>query len=469
MSWGLEWLELEPDADERAIKREYAKRLRSTRPDEDPVGFQQLHEAYQAALAWAQYREQCSLDDGTADAAAPASVRFDTPAADTRERNAFEPGPAGPALDPSGFVRQLLDTAATAGPEGFERWLQLRPELWSLRDKPLLGNAVLDALFHHDVPVPAWNFDLLTACFEWDDVESELDPYAAHQCRLRLHSLWVIQPGNEAALARFLHQPEAPVGVRDAAARLNRLTRPWDRLQSLWDAVWPKRAIAIRDMLAKLGVQDAADVPPPLQPAQVAFWLALTQRDLNGPQLQLACVRSALWALLALAGVLFLGFIQDIYALTGPQVSTATTIDLTMAAPFVALAVFAGGSLLLPICAVLLWQVSAEYPQRRFRLLRLLLIPALAITALLVIHVAGERMAGSFLAWGVLALAMVRLFVRGEFDLGSNLWVLLPCLPAVRYGPALVQYGEIGVFGALLVWTFDAVSQLPHKPRPRRR
>ena len=52
----LRFLGLGPDADERAIKRAYAARLKTTRPDEDPEGFQRLNEAYQAALQWAKQR-----------------------------------------------------------------------------------------------------------------------------------------------------------------------------------------------------------------------------------------------------------------------------------------------------------------------------------------------------------------------------------------------------------------------------
>ena len=48
----LDWFGLPPEADEREIKRAYARRLRTVRPDEDPAGFQQLHEMYQRALAW---------------------------------------------------------------------------------------------------------------------------------------------------------------------------------------------------------------------------------------------------------------------------------------------------------------------------------------------------------------------------------------------------------------------------------
>jgi len=57
--WQL--LELTPDADERSIKRAYARLLKSHRPDEDPDAFQRLREAYEASLDEARWRAQ--LDD----------------------------------------------------------------------------------------------------------------------------------------------------------------------------------------------------------------------------------------------------------------------------------------------------------------------------------------------------------------------------------------------------------------------
>lgn len=47
------WQRLDINAtnDIRAIKRAYAKQVKITRPDEDPEGFQQLHEAYKEALS----------------------------------------------------------------------------------------------------------------------------------------------------------------------------------------------------------------------------------------------------------------------------------------------------------------------------------------------------------------------------------------------------------------------------------
>ena len=51
----FEHLGIEAGADEREIKRAYARRLRQARPDDDPAGFQALHEAYQACLGYAQH------------------------------------------------------------------------------------------------------------------------------------------------------------------------------------------------------------------------------------------------------------------------------------------------------------------------------------------------------------------------------------------------------------------------------
>ena len=45
--WTL--LGLNDDADERTVKRQYAKLLKVTRPDEDPEAFQRLREALRAS------------------------------------------------------------------------------------------------------------------------------------------------------------------------------------------------------------------------------------------------------------------------------------------------------------------------------------------------------------------------------------------------------------------------------------
>ncbi|MGX1174371.1 J domain-containing protein [Pseudomonas sp. R151218B TE3479] len=57
-------LGLAPDADERSIKRAYARLLKVHRPDENPDEFQRLRQAYEATLAEVQWRAQAD-DEGT--------------------------------------------------------------------------------------------------------------------------------------------------------------------------------------------------------------------------------------------------------------------------------------------------------------------------------------------------------------------------------------------------------------------
>ena len=58
MNWPWSELGLEGPADLETIKHAYAQRLKTTHPEEDPEGFQRLHEAYQQARKLAENREQ---------------------------------------------------------------------------------------------------------------------------------------------------------------------------------------------------------------------------------------------------------------------------------------------------------------------------------------------------------------------------------------------------------------------------
>lgn len=58
-------------SDEREIKRAYATLLKSTRPEDDPVAFQALRDAYEAALNLARYANEhgCQADEDQQQAA----------------------------------------------------------------------------------------------------------------------------------------------------------------------------------------------------------------------------------------------------------------------------------------------------------------------------------------------------------------------------------------------------------------
>lgn len=68
--WQL--LQLEPEADERSIKRAYARLLKIHRPDEDAAAFQRLREAYDAALQEARWRADVYAQEPIESAPSPA-------------------------------------------------------------------------------------------------------------------------------------------------------------------------------------------------------------------------------------------------------------------------------------------------------------------------------------------------------------------------------------------------------------
>ena len=51
-------LEINSTSDEKAIRRAYAKKLKVTRPDEDPAGYQALRAAFDEALVQAAYQRE---------------------------------------------------------------------------------------------------------------------------------------------------------------------------------------------------------------------------------------------------------------------------------------------------------------------------------------------------------------------------------------------------------------------------
>lgn len=86
-----ETLDIAPTRDEAAIRRAYARRLKSCRPDRDPEGYQQLREAFDEAKRQAAAQDEPGRTEEPVDI----SVRYD----DAPEPVHQEPAPALPEAD----------------------------------------------------------------------------------------------------------------------------------------------------------------------------------------------------------------------------------------------------------------------------------------------------------------------------------------------------------------------------------
>ncbi len=90
-AWSV--LGLEPGADERAVKRAYAKLLKQHRPDQDPEGFRRVRDAYEALVGRADRPAQEAVDDAALRAGPGMEARS---------------GPAVSAIVPSEVIARLL-------------------------------------------------------------------------------------------------------------------------------------------------------------------------------------------------------------------------------------------------------------------------------------------------------------------------------------------------------------------------
>jgi len=99
--WAWDLLQIAPTQDARAVKRAYATRLKSTRPDEDADAFQKLRQAYDHALALAQ----AALEDDVAEQVPSTSATEPSSQAEPATASTMpSPGidivaPAAPAAD----------------------------------------------------------------------------------------------------------------------------------------------------------------------------------------------------------------------------------------------------------------------------------------------------------------------------------------------------------------------------------
>ena len=477
------------ESDERAIKRAYAKALKVIRPDENAAAFQELHDAYQAALGLARYRAQRDATGSATDPDGAHVVSADNPALalqalilpthDTYASAEADPAHESPPLhvpaaapeplqeqtvDTEGFASVVVDTAARSQPGAMSDWLRDHPVLWSLSDKSRIGDAVLQRLHWLKPPLHEDTFDVLAAFFGWIDLGRGIDPFAVSDIRSGLHELWLFHNEDATDHTVFRQPALAYVPPADDDPRLTRLRRPWNLLRALLSASLPGRAHDMGELMKHLRVTEGSR---PLQPRQLAFWRALaTPNKVNGPKMQLALFRSVLLGAGFAAFMLMLGLADGVadghsgyWGFKGLALVGGLTLLL-------------GGSLILPLCGFVQWQVGPEHPRHRAWVVRLLVIPLLALAALWIMQKTDARPGGVILAWLMAALALVRLLARGPFRMAFSPWMiglLFVVVPLLKHSLVVLAVGEIAVAAALLLWATDAVNHVSTAHAPRRR
>lgn len=334
----FEALGLAADADERAVRRAYAARLKITRPDEDPVAFQALNEAYRAALAICREREASSLQAQGEDAAqdqtappSPAAADDDASARDAPEPEAAVDGEQDAARDDTAtdavdfdgeaFLDACFAAAHDGDPRRIGEWLNAQPILWSLQHKAAIGRWLLGAMDARDPPMPERNFERIAEFFGYHDLHGGVDPMALRLLRERLNAAWRKQRPNKTEsdklpISQEHRKPKIDRAREDLDRRLleevrrfhAHLTEPRRLREDLWRGLHPRYVgglVALLEDFLRRAPPDERPVllPPPIRAENVRFWLDATDdRRWTHPRLWIAAARCvALAAVMTLA------------------------------------------------------------------------------------------------------------------------------------------------------------------------
>jgi len=178
-------LEIEPTDDLSRIKKAYAGKLRTCRPDEDPEGYQHLKQAFEAAKAYAR-GESIDDEDSTSEAEEvdPLLSTIEVEALLSRPDDCADLIQTLTALDPNAPARVHLET-----------WQQVLQDerLWQAETRHQFEEHVfLFLVYHAEHPTAVWQY--IDTTFHWRHKELDLlERYPAEQVnivleRLRQHS-----------------------------------------------------------------------------------------------------------------------------------------------------------------------------------------------------------------------------------------------------------------------------------------
>lgn len=410
MSWGLDVLGLDRQADARAIKRAYAERLRVTRPEDDPAAFQHLHQAYQAALAWLQQPEPAPDAHALPDRQPQPTTLQQPPAAD--EAPAAVRTPDALLDDLLAAMHQAIDTASSAW---LRTWLPAQPEFWSLQAKPQIGRALLGALHQRSPPLHQDVFAHLVMWFAWDDVNDGVDVLDLQRIGHRCMQAWLMSLGRR-YLAGEVATLQGTFTQPAVAEVLQRLQRPRSRLRNILQALPWSRPDTIVFTLVALGYWPDRETPPGLSDTQVRFWARFGMAD-DPLRFRMGSLRA--WLVGLLSGAICLCGVINSWPLAASEGG--------MPGAAVAAWVLGIGTLLIPVCwyllagcrALVAWQnrPATQHDWRRLAVIPLLCL-AVAVALLGLRHdsvpAIAEILGARLLVIALLVLAMSGLQAQRE-------------------------------------------------------
>lgn len=343
-------LGLSADADELSIKRAYAQRLRVTRPEDDPEGFQRLHAAYQAALEQCRRRAASKKaarqpEERPIDSVAPAEPAVAPAAVDSSVVTLkIEPAATAPALSVETFCGELVARASAGNAAELEHWLATHPALWSMPFKTACGRVLLQRLHRQPVAMPAACIATLIRFFDLDHARPAHDPFAMQHVWRRIQLAWECQPEHRAQLAERLDK-RSKAEQRELDRTLRQLTRPFRWPQVLFSGIDVSKPGRIARTIRQMTGNDLAALPPTIQATQLQFWLAAADRSRTSmPRVVLGVMR----CLAGVAAAVLIGVLLGLLNGGADGFSTEPVVVLFFAA-LIASAVWAAFMAWLPL------------------------------------------------------------------------------------------------------------------------
>ncbi|BCT92282.1 hypothetical protein LYSHEL_13060 [Lysobacter helvus] len=464
----LQRLGLPAGADVRAVKREYATRLKGMRPDVDPDGFQQLHAWYQDAMQFVQWRDaqavagvdadeadteaEAEFESAGDDDAAPvtiARIRMTQPAWQPSTRvPAVVDAPVEAPFDAQAFYEDFIARATLDDERRLRDWLEAHPALWSLDGKQSAGRLLVQRLFDDAPALRNALFDDTLQFFGLAQVQRNVDAAALLRLRRRMHVRYLL--ANKRQLFRIVRGPDGRPGEKEAEAILRQVTRPLKFAQAWWFGVrnGPRR---VCDFLLRVD-GGRLDLPPPVEPAQVKFFME-------------ACTTSALrLPRLAIGGTWALAFAWFVTLVTSIRYDThwlrETLIDFAWSPLWAAAMYLPWLCFTVPLRWLFNWQAAPDQAPTRWPWLRTLAVPLLVVS-MFVAWAATDNLAWMFaLAPAISALAFYRFMRRGGHRIPT-----LNIAYALLY-VFLAALWPVTLTAALVLWMVDTFR---HRSLPRYR